>query len=147
TGRSRPTRACCTCGREVARYGFGAADLRPHGRPPLRTLHIPDWCGCTTEYIPVPASGRLMGSHPDLGSRSDGEPAAAVRAARATVTTQEKLMRLILWWSWVLAITSSLTVSGSIANGQPLARLTRGQVEEMLRGNKPLTRPCQEVCK
>jgi hypothetical protein len=33
---------------------FRAEPLRPHGWQPLRTLHIPDWCGCTTEYIPVP---------------------------------------------------------------------------------------------
>jgi hypothetical protein len=27
----------------------------PHGwAPPPQTLHIPDWCGCTTEYLPVP---------------------------------------------------------------------------------------------
>ena len=34
---------------------FRAADLRPHGWAPLQTLHIADWCGCTTEYLPVPA--------------------------------------------------------------------------------------------
>jgi hypothetical protein len=33
---------------------FRAGDLRPHGWRPLQTLHIPDWFGCTTEYIPVP---------------------------------------------------------------------------------------------
>jgi hypothetical protein len=22
-----------------------------------RTLHIPAWCGCTTEYVPVPVRG------------------------------------------------------------------------------------------
>ena len=33
---------------------FRGADLRPHGWEPGRTLFIPDWCGCTTEYIPVP---------------------------------------------------------------------------------------------
>jgi hypothetical protein len=26
----------------------------PNGWPSLRTLHIPDWCGCSTEYLPVP---------------------------------------------------------------------------------------------
>jgi hypothetical protein len=36
---------------------FRAGDLRPHGWAPLRTLHIPDWCGCTTEYVPVPVGG------------------------------------------------------------------------------------------
>jgi len=34
---------------------FRMADLRPHGWQPGQTLFIPDWCGCTTEYIPVPA--------------------------------------------------------------------------------------------
>jgi hypothetical protein len=33
---------------------FRAADLRPHGWEPGRTLHIPNWCGCTIEYVPVP---------------------------------------------------------------------------------------------
>jgi len=34
---------------------FRAGDLRPHGWQPGQTLHIPDWCGCMTEYLPVPA--------------------------------------------------------------------------------------------
>jgi hypothetical protein len=33
---------------------FRASDLCPHGCTPAQTLHIPDWCGCTTEYLPVP---------------------------------------------------------------------------------------------
>ena len=36
---------------------FRAGDLRPHGWRPLQTLHIPDWCGCTTEYLPLPEPG------------------------------------------------------------------------------------------
>jgi hypothetical protein len=36
---------------------FRAGDLRPHGWRPLQTLHIPDWCGCATEYLPVPEPG------------------------------------------------------------------------------------------
>ena len=52
-GRHRPTRACWTCGREVAPMRFRAADLRPHGWAPPKTLHVPDWCGCSTEYLPV----------------------------------------------------------------------------------------------
>ena len=28
--------------------------LRPHGGQPGRTLHIPSWCGCSIEYMPVP---------------------------------------------------------------------------------------------
>jgi hypothetical protein len=35
---------------------YRAADLRPHGWAPPQTLQIPDWCGCTTEYLPVPAA-------------------------------------------------------------------------------------------
>ena len=31
---------------------FPAGDLRCS---PPQTLHIPDWCGCSTEYLPVPA--------------------------------------------------------------------------------------------
>jgi hypothetical protein len=53
-GRRRPTLACWTCGRAVAPMRFRAADLRPHGWRPPQTLQIPDWCGCTTEYLPVP---------------------------------------------------------------------------------------------
>ena len=44
-GRPRPTRACWTCGREVAPMRFRAGDLRPHGWAPPQTLHIPDCCG------------------------------------------------------------------------------------------------------
>ena len=40
-GRPRPTRACWTCGREVAPMRFRAEDLLPHGWRP-------------TEYLPVP---------------------------------------------------------------------------------------------
>ena len=32
---------------------FRADDLRRHGWTPPQTLHIPDWCGCSTEYLPV----------------------------------------------------------------------------------------------
>ena len=31
---------------------FRTGDLRPHGWQPGQALFIPDWCGCTTEYIP-----------------------------------------------------------------------------------------------
>jgi len=44
-GRRRPTRACWTCGREVAVLRLRAEHLRPHGWQPGRTLHIPAWCG------------------------------------------------------------------------------------------------------
>jgi hypothetical protein len=34
---------------------FRAADLRQPGWTPPQTFQIPDWCGCSTEYLPVPA--------------------------------------------------------------------------------------------
>jgi hypothetical protein len=33
---------------------FRAEHLRLHGWAPPQTLHVPDWCGCTTEYLLVP---------------------------------------------------------------------------------------------
>jgi hypothetical protein len=33
---------------------FRTQDLRPHNWEPGQTILIPDWCGCSTEYIPVP---------------------------------------------------------------------------------------------
>jgi hypothetical protein len=36
---------------------FRTSDLRPHGWHPGQTLFVPDWCGCTTEYIPVLVPG------------------------------------------------------------------------------------------
>jgi hypothetical protein len=53
--RPRPTRACWTCGRGVAPMRFRADDLRRQDWAPPQTLQIPDWCGCSTEYLPVPA--------------------------------------------------------------------------------------------
>jgi hypothetical protein len=32
---------------------FRGSDLRRHGWQPGQTLQIPDWCGCSTEYVPV----------------------------------------------------------------------------------------------
>jgi hypothetical protein len=52
--RYRPTLACGTCGREVAPMRFRVLDLHLHGWCPPQTLQIPDWCGCSTEYFPVP---------------------------------------------------------------------------------------------
>ena len=40
-------------GHPVARC-LRASDLHPHGWEPGRTLQIPGWCGCSTEYVPVP---------------------------------------------------------------------------------------------
>ena len=31
-----------------------ADDLRRYGGAPPQTLQVPDWCGCTTEYLPMP---------------------------------------------------------------------------------------------
>ena len=31
-----------------------ADDIRRHDWAPPQTLQIPDWCGCTTESVPVP---------------------------------------------------------------------------------------------
>ncbi len=33
---------------------FRADDLRRQGWVPPQTRQIPDWCGCSTEYLPVP---------------------------------------------------------------------------------------------
>jgi hypothetical protein len=52
-GRHRPTRACWTCGREVAPMRSRASDLGHTGWTPPKTLLMPDWCGCSTEYLPA----------------------------------------------------------------------------------------------
>jgi hypothetical protein len=54
-GRRRQPLACWTCSREVAPMHFRANDLRRQGWELPQTLQIPDWCGCSTEYLPVPA--------------------------------------------------------------------------------------------
>jgi hypothetical protein len=77
-GRRRPTLACWTCGREVAPMRFRADDLRPHGRRPSQTLQIPDWCGCSTEYLPIPTGDGLVDHGPQLGPWADGKPTAAL---------------------------------------------------------------------
>jgi hypothetical protein len=66
---------------------FHAADRRPHGWPPPQTLQIPDWCGCTTEYIPVPVGDGWWQLVPIWDPYSDDEPAAAVRAVCAALIT------------------------------------------------------------
>jgi hypothetical protein len=40
---------------------FRAEDLRPHGWRPPQTLQIPDWCGYSTEYLPVPSPWAMAG--------------------------------------------------------------------------------------
>jgi hypothetical protein len=92
-GRRRPTRACWTCGRKVALMRMRAEHLRPHGWLPGRTLHIPAWCGCTTEYVPVPVRAGLVAARADLGARPGGESAAAVRAAGAALSNSKSQLR------------------------------------------------------
>jgi hypothetical protein len=53
-GRCHQSLACWTCGREVAPMRYRADDLRHHGWAPPQTLQIPDWCSCSTEYLPMP---------------------------------------------------------------------------------------------
>jgi hypothetical protein len=51
---------------------FRAADLRPPGRRPPQTLHIPDWCGCSTEYLPVGCANSADDPNPwDQRRRAD----------------------------------------------------------------------------
>ena len=73
-GRPRPKLACWTCGGEVALMRFRAGHLRPHGWQPDQTLHIPDWCGCTPEYLPVPGARRRVGPGADLGPTQTVNP-------------------------------------------------------------------------
>jgi hypothetical protein len=56
-GRRRPTLACWTCGREVAPMRLRGSDLERTGWRPPETLLMPDWCGCSTEYLPVLVGG------------------------------------------------------------------------------------------
>jgi hypothetical protein len=37
----------------------GGVQAWTHGWSPPQTLHNPDWCGCTTEYLPVPVGEGL----------------------------------------------------------------------------------------
>ena len=55
TGRRRQPLACWTCGRETAPMRLHADDFHWQGWTPPQTLQIPEWCGCSTEYLPVPA--------------------------------------------------------------------------------------------
>ena len=54
-GRPRPTQAAGLWPRGRA-DALRAADLRPHGWVPPRTLRVPDWCGFATEYLGVRAT-------------------------------------------------------------------------------------------
>jgi hypothetical protein len=73
TGRPRPKQACWTCGREVAPMRFRSDDLRRQGWVPPQTLQIPDWCGCSTEYLPIPGR-RVVVARADLGPRQTPNP-------------------------------------------------------------------------
>jgi hypothetical protein len=94
TGGPRPTRACWTWGREVAPMRFRASDLRPHGWAPRQTLHIPDWCGCTTEYLPVPAGDGWWHVVPIWDPDRDAESLAALRARRPVLGEGPMILRL-----------------------------------------------------
>ena len=64
-----------------------AEHLRPHGWQPGRTLHIPGLVRLH-DRVRAGAGGRgLVAARADLGARPGGESAAAVRAARAALTT------------------------------------------------------------
>jgi hypothetical protein len=52
-GRGRQTLAYWTCCREVAPVRLRASDLQRLGWWPPETRLIPDWCGCSTEYVPA----------------------------------------------------------------------------------------------
>jgi hypothetical protein len=73
-GRRRSTFACWTCGRETAPMRYRAENLCRHGWTPPQTLHIPDWCGCTTEYLPpVPDFDFRVAPEPAPASGVDGD--------------------------------------------------------------------------
>ena len=80
-GRRRGALACWTCGREVAPMRFRADDLRRQGWAPPQTLQIPDWCGCSIEYLPV-TTGRFWWQ---MGPFCD--PGQAVIALSANITS------------------------------------------------------------
>jgi hypothetical protein len=52
-GRRRPTLACWMYGCEVAPIRLRGGDRQRLGWWPPETWLIPDWCGCSTEYLPV----------------------------------------------------------------------------------------------
>ena len=68
---------------------FRAADLRRHGWTPPQTLQIPDWCGCSTEYLPVPAGDGWWSLVPIWEPDADAEPTAPL-GARPSHTGQRR---------------------------------------------------------
>jgi hypothetical protein len=54
-GHRVPTRSCWQCGAETPASRFRAEDLQRHGWVPTQTFRIAGWCGCSQEYLPVPA--------------------------------------------------------------------------------------------
>jgi len=92
-GRRRPTRACWTCGRAVAPMRFRASDLHPHGWASPQTLHIPDWCGCTTEYLPVPARDGWWDLVPIW--EPDQAPSPLLGAGRSVLGDRRMILRLL----------------------------------------------------
>ena len=64
---------------------FRAEDLRPHGWQPPPTLQIPDWCGCSTEYLPVPTGEGWWQLVPVWNPDQDTKPLATVGAPSAAM--------------------------------------------------------------
>jgi hypothetical protein len=72
---------------------FRAEDLRLHGWNPPQILQIPDWCGCSTEYLPIPV-GDGWAADPDLGPQPYGDSAPAPRATRSVLGGRPVILRL-----------------------------------------------------
>src|SRR5262249_40273909 len=83
-GRRRPTLAWWVCGRKVAPMRLRAGDLQRMEWTPPETRLIPDWCGCSIEYLPV-GWRRLVAPRADLGARSNAESSAALAAGCAVL--------------------------------------------------------------
>jgi hypothetical protein len=113
-----------------------AEHLRPHGWQPGRTLHIPSWCGCATEYVPTrfapgcchPAlvtPTRLRArdvptfhwsyQSPQLETQA---PAAAGRRRRAkAVSGPNALTDRLAWLAWIAAFVFMLVAPTAYWNG------------------------------
>jgi hypothetical protein len=71
---------------------FRTTDLRPHGWEPGHTLQIPDWCGCSTEYIPVPV-GPDWGDMVRSGTPHRRRIRTVVGADRAVLGTRSVILQ------------------------------------------------------
>ena len=61
---------------------FRAGDLRRHGWSPPQTLQIPDWCGCSTEYLPLPEGEGWWRLIPIWGAGADAQPSTTLATSR-----------------------------------------------------------------